>query len=190
MTVTENRPPPQDDALIYIGLKESEAVASATSAGIRDIQVVRSGQVMTADLSPTRLKLFVADGTWTAWITAPATQAWGTLTPRYCTGKLPGSRSRPANSSGKRAERNREAASKMVRITWVVLSNGLGRYPNLLVSELVSKWATDKTQVPRGDGRVSESVSHATALDFTHFPEAPGQRHGRSLVPTSDFLRV
>ena len=43
--------------------------------------------------------------------TAAEAQAWGTLAPRYWTGKLPASSSRPAKSSGSRRESKRSAAS-------------------------------------------------------------------------------
>jgi hypothetical protein len=51
------------EALSYVGRTESEGVASATAAGIRDVQVVRPGQAVSADYrGSNRLRLYVVDG--------------------------------------------------------------------------------------------------------------------------------
>jgi hypothetical protein len=51
------------EALSYVGQTESEAVASATAAGIRDIQVVKPGQAVSADSrGSNRSRLYVEDG--------------------------------------------------------------------------------------------------------------------------------
>ena len=58
----------QEEAFLYVGLTEAEAVASATSAGIQEIRVVKPGQGVSADYRFNRLRLKVVNGLVTrAW---------------------------------------------------------------------------------------------------------------------------
>ena len=58
----------REEALLYVGMTQVEAVASGTSAGIREVRVVKSGGAVSAEYRFNRLSLVVVDGLVTrAW---------------------------------------------------------------------------------------------------------------------------
>jgi hypothetical protein len=51
--------PSPDEAQAYVSLSESEAVESATAAGIKDIRIVEVGGALSTDYRPHRLTLVI-----------------------------------------------------------------------------------------------------------------------------------